>query len=94
LSRRRGQATTISAFMPGAVDDRRREDGAVSLPSAWRLRQSLGDFGDLCTVGRLPDSTYHWEERPGPAPANEDNGDARTIIRIIPVAAKDGRTGS
>jgi hypothetical protein len=46
------------------------------------------------TVGRLADGTYHWEDRPGPAPANEDDGEARTILRIIPVAAKDGRAGS
>jgi hypothetical protein len=38
----------------------------------------------VVTVG-LPDGKYHWEERPGPAPANEDDGDARTILRIIPV---------
>jgi hypothetical protein len=45
----------------------------------------------VVTVGQLSDGTYHWEERPGPAPANEDDGDARTIIRINLVAAKDGR---
>jgi hypothetical protein len=43
------------------------------------------------TVGRLADGTYHWEERPGPAPAAEDDGDARTIIRINLVAAEDER---
>jgi hypothetical protein len=30
-----------------------------------------------------------WEERPGPAPANEDDDDARMIIRINLVAAKE-----
>jgi hypothetical protein len=29
----------------------------------------------------------------GPAPATEDDGDARTIIRIIIVTAKDGLAG-
>jgi hypothetical protein len=48
----------------------------------------------VVTVGQLSDGRYQWEERPGPAPANEDDGDARTILRIIPVAAKDGRAGS
>jgi hypothetical protein len=47
----------------------------------------------VVTVGQLPDGEYQWEERPGPAPANEDDGDARTILRIIPVAPKDGRAG-
>ena len=47
----------------------------------------------VVTFGRLADGKYHWEERPGPAPANEDDG-GRTILRIIPVAAKDGRVGS
>ena len=46
------------------------------------------------TVGRLSDGTYHWEERPGPAPANEDDGDGSKVIRIVLVAAKDGRAGS
>ena len=36
----------------------------------------------VVTVGRLSDGKYQWEERPGPAPANEDDGDARMIIRI------------
>jgi hypothetical protein len=48
----------------------------------------------VVTVGRLSDGTYHWEERPGPAPGNEDDGDGLTILRIIPVAPKDGRAGS
>ena len=48
----------------------------------------------VVTVGQLPDGKYHWEERPGPSPAIEDDGDARTIIRINLVAAKDGRAGS
>ena len=43
----------------------------------------------VVTVGQLPDGSYHWEERPGPAPANEDDGDAGMIIRINFVAAKD-----
>ena len=48
----------------------------------------------VVTVGRLPDGKYQWEERPGPAPANEDDGDPRTIIRVSLVGAKDGRAGS
>ena len=48
----------------------------------------------VATVGQLPDGEYQWEERPGPAPAIEDDGDARTIIRINLVAAKDGRADS
>ena len=28
----------------------------------------------LVTVGRDPDGLYHWEERPGPEPADEDQG--------------------
>jgi hypothetical protein len=44
----------------------------------------------VVTVGRLADGTYHWEERPGAAPANEDDSDARTILRIIPVAVPSG----
>jgi hypothetical protein len=36
----------------------------------------------IVTVGRDPDGNYRWEERPGPAPANEDDDDARTIIRV------------
>jgi hypothetical protein len=48
----------------------------------------------VVTVGRLPDGEYQWEERPGPAPANEDDGDARTIIRVVFVEAKDGLAGS
>ena len=34
------------------------------------------------TGGRLSDGKYQWEERPGPAPANEDDSDARMIFRI------------
>jgi hypothetical protein len=29
----------------------------------------------VVTVSRLSEGTYHWEERPGPAPAAEDDGD-------------------
>jgi hypothetical protein len=47
----------------------------------------------VVTVDRLSDGTYHWEERPGPAPANEDDGDGSKVIRIVLVAAKDGRVG-
>ena len=36
----------------------------------------------VVTVGQLPDGKYQWEERPGPAPAIEDDGDARMITRI------------
>jgi hypothetical protein len=36
----------------------------------------------VVTVGRLPDGKYQWEERPGPAPANEDDGDPRTILMV------------
>jgi hypothetical protein len=36
----------------------------------------------VVTVGRLSDGKYQWEERPGPAPANEDDGDPRTIFRV------------
>jgi hypothetical protein len=43
----------------------------------------------VVTMGQLPDGKYQWEERPGPAPANEDDDDARTIIRINLVAAKE-----
>lgn len=48
----------------------------------------------VATVDRLSDGKYQWEERPGPAPANEDAGDARRIIRVVLVEAKDGRAGS
>ena len=48
----------------------------------------------VVTVGQLPDGKYQWEERPGPAPAIEDDGDARTIIRINLVGAKDGQADS
>ena len=48
----------------------------------------------VVTVDRLSDGTYHWEERPGPAPAIEDDGDARTIIRVVFGEAKDGLAGS
>jgi hypothetical protein len=48
----------------------------------------------VVTLGQLRDGRYEWEERPGPARANEDDGDARTILRIIPVAPKDGLAGS
>jgi len=36
----------------------------------------------VVTVGRLSDGKYQWEERPGPAPANEDDSAARMIFRI------------
>ena len=42
----------------------------------------------VVTVGRLADGKYQWEERPGPAPAEED-ADPRTIIRINLVEAKE-----
>ena len=47
----------------------------------------------VVTVGQLPDGKYHWEERPGPAPAIEDDGDARTIIRISAVKLIDDLAG-
>jgi len=49
----------------------------------------------VVTVDRLADGKYHWEERPGPTPANEDDDDALMIIRINLVAAKEhGLAGS
>ena len=32
----------------------------------------------VVTLGRLPDWKYQWEERPGPAPANEDEDYSKT----------------
>jgi hypothetical protein len=43
----------------------------------------------VVTVDQLPDGEYQWEERPGPAPANEDDDDTRTIIRVVSVEAKE-----
>ena len=45
----------------------------------------------IVTVGRDSDGHYQWEERPGPGPAHENDGDARTIMRVVLVEAKDGR---
>ena len=45
-------------------------------------------------VGRLPDGNYRWEERPGQAPANEDEDYSKTIIRINLVEAKHGSCGA
>ena len=45
----------------------------------------------VVTLGRLPDGNYQWEERPGLAPANEDEDCAKTIIRINLVEAKHGQ---
>lgn len=45
----------------------------------------------VVTLGRLPDGNYQWEERPGPAPANEDENCSKTIIRINLVEAKHGQ---
>ena len=42
----------------------------------------------VVTLGRLPDGNYQWEERPGPAPANEDEDCSKTIIRMNLVEAK------
>jgi hypothetical protein len=42
----------------------------------------------VVTMGQLPDGKYQWEERPGPAPAEED-ADPRMIIRINLVEAKE-----
>ena len=36
----------------------------------------------LATVGRDPDGLYHWEERPGPEPADEDQGN-RPPFRVV-----------
>ena len=45
----------------------------------------------VVTLGRLPDGEYQWEERPGPPPANEDEGCSKTIIRMNLVEAKQGQ---
>jgi hypothetical protein len=42
----------------------------------------------VVTLGRLPDGNYQWEQRPGPAPANEDEDYSKTIVRINLVEAK------
>ena len=47
----------------------------------------------VVTLGRLPDGKYQWEERPGLAPANEDEDCSRTIIRINLVEAKHHGAG-
>jgi hypothetical protein len=36
----------------------------------------------IVTVGRDPDGLYHWEERPGPEPADEDQGN-RPPFRVV-----------
>ena len=41
----------------------------------------------VVTVGRDPDGRYQWEERLGLAPANEEEGNARRIIRLNLVAS-------
>ena len=47
----------------------------------------------VVTLGRLPDGNYQWEERPGLAPANEDEDCSKTIIRINLVEAKHHGAG-
>jgi len=42
------------------------------------------------TVSRDPDGKYRWEERPGPAPANEDDGKPPPF-RVILVSARDSQ---
>ena len=36
----------------------------------------------IVTVGRDSDGHYQWEERPGPAPAREDDDNTKTIIMV------------
>jgi hypothetical protein len=36
----------------------------------------------IVTVGRDPDGLYQWEERPGPEPADEDQGN-RPPFRVV-----------
>ena len=47
----------------------------------------------IVTLGRLPDGNCQREERPGSAPANEDEDYSKTIIRINLVEAKHGQHG-
>ena len=48
------------------------------------------DVGErhMVEVSQLPDGKYEWEERPGRAPADED--DSTTIIRLNLVKGHDG----
>lgn len=47
------------------------------------------------TAGRLPDGKYLWEERPGPAPPNEDSDKQivsdKLIAKVRLVGAKNGK---
>jgi hypothetical protein len=47
-----------------------------------RLPEEYAGERHVVTVGRDPDGNYRWEERPGLAPTNEEEGNAGTIIRI------------
>jgi hypothetical protein len=46
----------------------------------------------VVTLGRLLDGNYQWEERPGPAPV-EDEDYSKTIIRLNLVEAKHHGAG-
>jgi hypothetical protein len=45
----------------------------------------------IVTISRDPDGKYRWEERPGPAPANEDDDDKPPPFRVILVSARDSQ---
>jgi hypothetical protein len=47
-----------------------------------KLPEQYAGERHVVTVGRDPDGNYLWEERPGLAPTNEEEGNARRIIRI------------
>jgi len=47
----------------------------------------------VVTLGRLPDGNYQWEERLGPAPADEDEDCSKTIMGINLVEAKHHGAG-
>ena len=41
----------------------------------------------IVTVGRDPDGTYHWEERPGPEP--DDKGSSIPPFRVVLASAEE-----
>jgi hypothetical protein len=53
-----------------------------------RLPAECTDDRHLVTVGRDPDGLYHWEERPGPEPADEDQGN-RPPFRVVLVSPEE-----